>query len=75
MAARKNVTVCICNGVSKSEITGILKKGAINLEEVRKFTLASTVCGRCRPEVEAIIDGYFKGKKNPQQRKLNFENP
>ena len=72
MADRKNRTVCICNGVTKSEIVRILKKGAINLEEVRKFTLASSSCGRCKPEVETIIDDYLKGKKSPLQRKIEF---
>lgn len=72
MAARKKITVCICNGVTKSEIVRILKKGAINLEEVRKFTLASSSCGRCKPEVEAILDDYLKEKSRPMQQKIKF---
>jgi nitrite reductase (NADH) large subunit len=72
MAAKNKKTVCICNGVTKSEIVRILKKGAINLEEVRQFTLASSGCGRCKPEVEAIVDDYLKGKTSPLQRRLEF---
>jgi nitrite reductase (NADH) large subunit len=72
MATRKNITVCICNGVSKSEIIKILKKGADNLGEVKKFTLAATSCGRCKPQVEAILENFLKEKKKPLQRKIEF---
>lgn len=72
MAAKKNRTVCICNGVTETEILKILKKGALNLEEIRKFTLASTSCGRCKPEVEALLETYLVNKKISPQRKIEF---
>jgi bacterioferritin-associated ferredoxin len=72
MAVRNNRTVCICNGVKKSEIVRILKKGAVNLEEVKKFTLASSSCGRCKPEVEAILEDYLQSKNSSLQRKIEF---
>jgi nitrite reductase (NADH) large subunit len=72
MAARRNKLVCICNGVTETEIVNILKKGAVKLDDVRKFTLASTSCGRCKPEVEALVERYLKNKKRPLQQKLEF---
>lgn len=62
----------MCNGVSKSEILKILKKGADNLEDIKKFTLASSGCGRCKPEVEAILVSYLREKNRPLQGKFGF---
>jgi len=72
MAVRKTRTVCLCTGVTEKEILQVLKKGATNLDEVKEFTLASTGCGRCKGEVEALIDQYKKNKTIDFQQNIDF---
>ena len=72
MTNKKNRLVCICNGVTETDILRILKKGARNVEDVKKFTLASTVCGKCRSEIQTITDQYFSTKKPDFQQNINF---
>ena len=64
--------VCICNLVTEDEILAMLKKGASKTEDIQKYTSAGTSCGRCLPEIDAIVNEHKK--KNPinQQRKLEF---
>jgi len=64
--------ICICNLVTESEILQILKKGARDLEDVKKFTLASTSCGRCKVETEAIVKRYFDNKHLDLQQNIEF---
>ncbi len=68
----KKRTICHCNGVTEAEVMRILKKGAQNIGDISRLTLASTGCGRCKVEVEAIVAGYLKNKKSEPQQKLNF---
>jgi NAD(P)H-nitrite reductase large subunit len=72
MAGKKNRLICHCNGVTEYEILRVLKKGAKNFDEVSKFTLASTNCGRCKPEIVAITNRYFLGKKTDLQQNIEF---
>ena len=72
MAMRKTRTVCLCTGVTEKEILQVLKKGAKNLEEVKEFKLASSGCGRCKGEVEALIDQHKKNKTIDLQQNIDF---
>ena len=72
MNFRKSRTVCLCNGVTEREILKILKLGAMDLEEVKQFTLASTGCGKCRGEIKALIDHYFSDKTPDLQGRIDF---
>jgi len=74
MTVKKTKLVCLCNGVSDKDILGILKRGARDLDEVKKLTLATSGCGRCKGETEAIIHHYFSGKAPDSQQRLNFKN-
>jgi len=72
MAIKKQKIVCVCNGVTEKDILGILKKGARNLEDVKKFTSAATGCGRCKSETEVIVQ-LFKESKTPDlQTNIEF---
>jgi bacterioferritin-associated ferredoxin len=62
----------MCNGVNEKEILQLLKHGARDLEDVKKFTLASTGCGKCRREIESIINQFFINNKNDSQQKIIF---
>ncbi|MEI7423409.1 MAG: (2Fe-2S)-binding protein [Prolixibacteraceae bacterium] len=72
MASKKNRTVCNCNGITEAEILRILNKGAEGIDDVSKFTLAGTSCGRCRVEIKAILEAYNKVKKPDFQHKIIF---
>ena len=47
--------VCDCNNVSKAQIIEAVLQGARSVRAVCDATRASTGCGSCRPEVEAIV--------------------
>ena len=47
--------VCDCNDVSKAQILEAVLQGARSVQAVCDTTRASTGCGSCRPEVEAIV--------------------
>lgn len=47
--------ICDCNDVSKAQIIEAVLGGARSVQAVCDATRASTGCGSCRPEVEAIV--------------------
>jgi bacterioferritin-associated ferredoxin len=72
VAYRKIKLICLCNGIAEKEILKLLKLGARDFEDIKKFTLASTSCGKCRREIESIVNQFFINKKNDAQQKINF---
>lgn len=68
--------ICNCKSVSKGEIlTSIRKKGANSFSDVRAITLATTGCGRCKPDVESIVNKELQkhlGRK--MQLRIDFGN-
>ena len=50
-----NARICDCNDVSKAQIIEAVLGGARSVQAVCDVTRASTGCGSCRPEVEAIV--------------------
>lgn len=63
--------VCICNLIGQAEIEEMLKKGANSTFDIQQLTRAGTSCGRCLPEIDAIVESYKK-KKPEDQQKLKF---
>ena len=57
--------VCNCNGVTKAQIIEAVLGGARSLGAVCDATRASTGCGSCRPEVEAIVGLACQGLAAP----------
>lgn len=47
--------ICFCHGVSDAEIRAAIRAGATTIEAIQSETRASTGCGGCHPEVEAIL--------------------
>jgi NAD(P)H-dependent nitrite reductase large subunit len=47
--------ICDCNDVSKAQLIEAVLGGARSVQAVCDLTRASTGCGSCRPEVEAIV--------------------
>lgn len=48
--------VCGCYKVKKGEIVEAIKNGANTVEKVGKATKAGTGCGRCKGNIQKIID-------------------
>ena len=58
--------VCGCNGVCKGTIVKAIKEqGLFTLEEVRKYTKASSSCGSCTGLVEQILASNAGGDFSP----------
>ncbi|MEI8034974.1 MAG: nitrite reductase large subunit NirB [Betaproteobacteria bacterium] len=57
-----SMEVCGCNGVCKGVIVKAIKeKGLFSLDEVRKYTKASSSCGSCTGLVEQILASTVGG--------------
>lgn len=53
----KDVTICYCNNVNKSEIVKAIKeKGLKTVDEVGEETMAGTGCGQCQDDIQEILD-------------------
>lgn len=48
-------TICNCTGVTRGQIGDALALGATTVEDIKRDTGASTVCGSCRVHVEALL--------------------
>jgi NAD(P)H-nitrite reductase large subunit len=53
--------ICDCNDVSKAQLVEAVLGGARSVQAVCALTRASTGCGSCRPEVEAIVQLACRG--------------
>lgn len=50
-------TICGCNGVDKGTILrSIREKGLSSVAEVGKVTKAGTSCGKCKPQVQSLLE-------------------
>ncbi|MBB3167821.1 bacterioferritin-associated ferredoxin [Simiduia aestuariiviva] len=48
--------VCICKGITDSQITDAVAEGATNLRQVRKALGVASQCGKCGVLAQEIID-------------------
>ena len=48
--------VCLCNGVTESDVREAIAAGADTVEEVAYCTGAGTRCGTCRNAVSAMVE-------------------
>ena len=49
--------MCLCRGVSDSEVKRVIADGASSVPEVMRACGAGTRCGTCRPTIAAMIEG------------------
>mgnify|MGYP000368541092 CR=1 FL=1 len=54
--------VCNCYGVNEETINTAIKDGCCNLRQIGEKTMAGTNCGKCRPQIAAMIDTHKKEK-------------
>ena len=64
--------VCLCNFVDEKEITSLLKRGAVSTADIQNMSRAGTSCGRCLPEIDAMVEKHLKKKPKDQQGKLEL---
>jgi bacterioferritin-associated ferredoxin len=64
--------VCICNFVTEKEIIEALRKGARSTSEIQKYTRAGTSCGRCLPEIDALVEEFLASLPDDPQQKIGF---
>ena len=58
--------VCTCFNVAENQILEAIKvNGLKTVEEVTNYTKAGGACGRCRGEIKAIVEDYWK-KQNTE---------
>jgi bacterioferritin-associated ferredoxin len=53
--------VCLCNGVTDTEIRTAVEAGAASAEAVMLATRAGARCGSCRAEVAQIVSATLSG--------------
>ena len=47
--------ICSCHNVTKGQVSGCVKNGILDLNEVKMKTKAGTGCGGCMPLVTSIF--------------------
>ena len=57
--------VCTCTGATCGRIREAVNSGATTLEEIQEATGASTVCGGCMEEVEAMLKHFLSQRDTP----------
>ena len=60
----RDKTVCYCMGITNGLIQDAVEAGAKTLEEVQEQTMAGTVCGSCRENIQHLVDFFVKEKNN-----------
>ncbi|MEL7049506.1 MAG: FAD-dependent oxidoreductase, partial [Pseudomonadota bacterium] len=52
----RGATVCNCTGVTRGQIGDCISLGALSLDDVKRDTGASTVCGSCKIHIGELLD-------------------
>ncbi len=52
----RGVIVCFCCNVGRNEIVDAVRAGAYTVQTIGATTRAGINCGRCRPDLEALIE-------------------
>ncbi len=48
--------ICLCHGVTDSDIQAAVHNGANTLKQLSFSTGCGTQCGSCKPQVEAVLE-------------------
>ncbi len=54
------VELCHCRAVPLKNVEDAIRSGAHTSQVVSRWTSASTACGTCRPDVEALLEYFLK---------------
>lgn len=53
--------LCHCRAIPLKKVEDAIRAGAHTSEKVSRWTSASTACGTCRPDVEALLKYFLLG--------------
>lgn len=56
----KELILCHCRSIATEDVDRSILLGANRVEQVKQQTSASTACGTCQPDIEAMIDYRLK---------------
>ena len=63
-ANSKEKMICTCFQVTDKVIIDAIKNNGLKtVEEITNYTKAGGACGRCKVEIQKIIDNYYNGNK------------
>lgn len=58
----QHAEICHCRNISTNRVEQAIISGAHTPQAVTQMTSASSACGTCRPDVEAMINYFFLAK-------------
>lgn len=62
--------ICKCFNISEAKIIKTIKENNLKtVDEVTYYTKAGGACGKCRPDIQRIIDNYYNTLKAPPPKK------
>ena len=56
--ASRPMYVCICRGITDSQIRRVVDRGAVSLAQVKRELAVAACCGRCAPMARDIIRAH-----------------
>jgi len=59
--------VCICSGVTDSQIRRAISEGAASLSQLRRELAVAACCGRCAPMAREIIREHTQAATLPAE--------
>ncbi len=59
--------ICNCFGVTEKSIREAIEQGAKTVKEITDLTYAGGACGRCRENIQNIIDSIIGKKEEPKE--------
>jgi bacterioferritin-associated ferredoxin len=59
--------ICICRLVTRSEIESLITAGAHSIEQVGEASSAGTDCGKCRRNIERLLQAYERAVESTQR--------
>lgn len=66
--------ICLCKGVTDSQIKECVNNGATSLKQVRRELGVATQCCKCLPEARAIIDQQVSQQATESSFTYNLAN-
>lgn len=70
-AVKKDKMVCNCFSVTEKQILNAIKENGLKtVEDVTNFTKAGGSCGKCKGDIQAILDKYYNIEKIEAKPKL-----
>lgn len=61
--------ICICKAVTEHQICEVIRSGACTRKEIRAHLGAGTGCGKCNPEIHALLCRGRPENHNPLRRR------